>query len=81
MLEKTKTFNSLFNHKDMNPILKALVDIKYYINLAKEMQRTIFYAHVHACSPNYTDEKQKTLQSIPKQYVFWLVDHSFDRAI
>jgi len=28
---------------------------KYY--LAKEMQYIIFYAHVHACSPSYTDEE------------------------
>jgi len=39
------------------------------------------YAHVHACSLSYPDEELKTLQSIPKQCVLWLVDHSFDRAI
>jgi len=41
--------------------------------LAKEMQHIIFYAHVHACSPSYTDEEYKTLQSIPKQCVFGLL--------
>jgi len=39
----------------------------------KEMQHIIFYAHVHACSPSYTDEKWKTLQSISKQCVFGLL--------
>jgi len=43
------------------------------------MQYIIFSAHVHACSPSYTDEELKTLQLIPKQC--WLVDHIFDRAI
>jgi len=37
------------------------------------MQHIIYYAHVHACSPSYTDEEGKTLQSIPKQYVFGLL--------
>jgi len=37
------------------------------------MQLIIFYVHVRACSPSYTDEKRKTLQSIPKQYVFGLL--------
>jgi len=43
------------------------------------MQHIIFYAHVHACIPSYTDEEYKTLQSIPKQCL-WLVDHCYDRA-
>jgi len=29
----------------------------YLICLAEEMQHIIFYAHVHACSPSYTDEE------------------------
>jgi len=37
----------------------------------KEMQHLIFY--VHACSPSYTGEEWKTLQLIPKQYVFGLL--------
>jgi len=41
--------------------------------LAKEIQHIIFYAHVHACSPSYTDEEWKTLQSIPKRHVFGLL--------
>jgi len=37
------------------------------------MQHIIFCAHVHACSPSYTDEEQKALQSIPKQCDFGLL--------
>jgi len=37
------------------------------------MQHISFYAHVHDCGPSYTDEDWKTLQSIPKQYVFGLL--------
>jgi len=29
----------------------------FLICVAKEIQCIIFYAHVHACSPSYTDEK------------------------
>jgi len=29
----------------------------FLIYLAKEIQHIIFYAHVHACSPNYTEEE------------------------
>jgi len=29
----------------------------FLICLAKEMQHIIFYIHVHACSPSYTDEE------------------------
>jgi len=39
----------------------------------KEMQHIIFYTHAHACSLSNTDEEWKTLQSIPKQYVFGLL--------
>jgi len=37
------------------------------------MQHILFYAPVHACNHNYTDEEEETLQSIPKQCVFGLL--------
>jgi len=37
------------------------------------MQYIIFYAHILACSPSYTDEELNALQSIPKQCVIGLL--------
>jgi len=50
------------------------------MNMSVENNMLHLYHNHPACSPSYTDEEQKTLQSIPKQCL-WLVDHSFDRAI
>jgi len=33
---------------------------RFVFTTSKEMQHIIFYAHVHACSPSYTDEERKT---------------------
>jgi len=37
------------------------------------MQHIVFYAHVHACGPNYNWREIKALQSILKQCVFGLL--------
>jgi len=37
------------------------------------MHQLIFYAHVYACSPSYTNEELKTIPSIQKQSVFGLL--------
>jgi len=42
------------------------VEAAYYFLCSK-------IAHVHACSPSYTDEEWKKLWSIPKQCVFGLL--------
>jgi len=42
-----------------------------YLKLfAKRKAAYYFLTYVPACSPNYTDEEWKSLQSIPKQYAF-----------
>jgi len=46
------------------------------------MQHNIFYAHVHACSPSYTDEEWKTFIAVDSETVcLWLVDRSYARVV
>jgi len=45
----------------------------------KEMQHIIFYAHVHACIPSYTDKEWKGIAVNSEAVCLWLVDRSYDR--
>jgi len=43
---------------------QSFVIVKFNLNL---------FSTIMFCSSNYTDEERKTLQSIPKQYIFGLL--------
>jgi len=40
----------------------------------------IFYTHVHACCPSYTDEGIKDIAVDSETVCLWLVDRSYDRV-
>jgi len=51
----------------------SLLNFVWQRSCTLHAQPIIFYAHVHACSPSYTDKTWETLLSISKQYVFGLL--------